>query len=419
MGRNKLLLISPDYESPYSAEGLVNRKLALALAKTGLEVHVLTRRGNAGYGLHSQPLPLDLGRPSSRATALGRLATLKRTVAVKARRLRSVRNLYYLRDHARDVRWVQTVTPHLQNLLRHAEYLGIISFLATGHMAVLAAQQGILPLPWIAVWNDPYPVERYPEPYGFGPTAPILPFQRMLLESVALHATGLVFPTAEMRAYMSLTLPRVAPAKSVTIPHVALDLTPPPRGNVPQNQPFTLCFTGDLHRERRPEGLLDAIVLWRRLRHTPIQLRIVGSDHVGVPQLVNKRDLADQVRVSPYVSYSECQRVLHVSHVGVVIEPILSNPIFLPSKVADYVQANLPILSIGSANTALANLLSRYGGGLAARSDDPYQIFHCLSALHTAMTGLAANPHLSRSQLMQYMSESSVSAQYQSLLRDC
>jgi hypothetical protein len=138
-----------------------------------------------------------------------------------------------------------------------------------------------------------------------------------------------------------------------------------------------------------------------------------------VPQLVNKRDLADQVRVSPYVSYSECQRVLHVSHVGVVIEPILSNPIFLPSKVADYVQANLPILSIGSANTALANLLSRYGGGLAARSDDPYQIFHCLSALHTAMTGLAANPHLSRSQLMQYMSESSVSAQYQSLLRDC
>jgi len=408
MGTLRLLFVAPDFGKPYSAEGLVNRKLAKALGQRGFAtdvisqgthhtVQVLRQRG----GAENPPSPPP-ERPSQFALARYRAGRLLGEFG------------WEQRSHWNETCWSYAATLRARELLTKARYDILLSSGEYGHLTArrISRRCG---LPWIAIWNDPFPARRYPPPYGQGPDAPVVTRQSQLLETIGAYASWHIFPTERLRRYMLEYLPEPVGVRSSVIPHVCIDGEPhaaPPKGAV-----FTLCHAGDLHEQRRAEAFLSALATLRRNLRADHSLlfQFVGEDQAGLKQEAARLGLSDSVRCSTRVPYEECRAVVCASHVLVVIEAPLSEGIFLPAKFVDYLEAGQPILAVSPTHGVLAELLSRHRGGLAVDCTDPDAISAALGTLYGAwVEGTLHNDYRSDT-LRNLFCESAVVNQYAAL----
>jgi glycosyltransferase involved in cell wall biosynthesis len=211
-------------------------------------------------------------------------------------------------------------------------------------------------------------------------------------------------------------------SRSSIVPHVALSMcrdlvaaAEPP----PDVGPFTLTYAGSLDANRSPAQFLRALARVARTIPTPpgIRFRVVGADRSATRELVRGLGIQHIVEYLGVRTYQDTLRLLYRSHVLVLIEAPLQEGIFLPSKIADYIQVGKPILAVSPVVGEVADLLNRHGGGIAVDQRSPEAIVAGLQELYEAWCASALASRYASGQLLHLCCEKAVADIYGGLFR--
>lgn len=176
--------------------------------------------------------------------------------------------------------------------------------------------------------------------------------QRRLERETFVKADALLFPSNEMAVMYRQRYPDLA-ARVHTLNHsfdpAAYPPAVPPRDGGGQRR--ILRYIGTFYGSRTPEPLFKALALLSAEDRRGLKIEIVGGGRsAGI--LRERYGLADAVVIQPSVSYRESLRLMAESDVLLVIDaPSDEASVFFPSKLADYIGSQRPIIGISPPGT--------------------------------------------------------------------
>lgn len=231
---------------------------------------------------------------------------------------------------------------------------------------------------WIATWNDPYPVEKYPEPYGNGPNAKVFWGASKLIPMMEKYPDYHLFPSDRLKNYMLRYLN--IPAKKIRIiPHVVLKRN---NTSIPMNNQLSILYSGNLNYPRDPQPFLEAFSVF--IKENPNANVKVYFQGVLPPNMlisVEKLGLKNHVEILPAVSYKESMLALSKYQVVLIIEAPCEEGIFLPTKVSDYMQEGKIIFAISPKVGVLHDLYNEGYIGYMADCQNSKSILNTLTLL--------------------------------------
>ncbi len=377
-GGSRLLLLAPACYGEWGPEAIVNAKFARALSRSGYDVTVLSADFGGRKALY-QPGAVEACR-----------GTESKWIAIPTPNGKTVSNaLLHLKaalasGHAyAGMGWAGLAIPLAKRLHESRPFDLVISRNSPAEIVGMyfSKQWG---LPWIANWNDPYPEEKYPPPYSGGASTQLNGRRSRLLNEICEHASWHTFPCRELLDYCSEYFPTDLRNRASVLPHIVEAAIPATRPNTKPEMVF--LHAGSLGPHRRLGPLLEGFdrFLQTAGRESALaRLRLVGHIPHGseAPWRLSPRARA-RVDFAGSKSYVDTKMELREASVGVILEADLERGIFLPSKVADYLEAGLPVFSVSPRNGVMATLLREYGGGMCADVRNPEEIASAFGRLY-------------------------------------
>lgn len=213
-------------------------------------------------------------------------------------------------------------------------------------------------LKWIATWNDPYPHERFPWPYGGGSQAQLPLLKRPILKQMSKYPDSHIFPSERLRNYMQTYL-HADIKKLFVIPHIVESIENRTL-ECSDDGILKICYIGCLDGPRQPWTILDAIEILCK-SHTDISFKVdfIGTTPEVTNQVIREKKLQDVVRIFKPVSYNESLMLLGKYNIALIIEAPCSEGVFLPSKVSDAMAVGIPIFAVSPAKGVLHDLFDR------------------------------------------------------------
>jgi len=363
----QLLIFTPSYYPNMDAEALVNGKLGRALERSGFRLDILSRRPVRPAACHPR----------------GSLALYDYRFPLARKVLKDLTGPYLAATlrHFRELQWARTAASQALQWLARSDYVALLSFGGYCHMAALRVARTVK-IPWLAVWNDPFPPIVAPPPYGGGERVPMPVRLRTLLAEVARLASCHVFPSARLRRYMLGLLPPEAAANAHVIPHIGCVAPAQPRA-VQRKRPV-ITHVGGLLPYRRPDVFLKGLAMHAEKRNSvPFQVRFVGSGTERLAEIAQAHGQRHLCEFIPEQPYRAVLQLLQESDIFLAIEAHNNESIFLPSKFADYAVTGRPILAITPRESEIRDLLARHGGGVCAATDSAEEVCNALCRLST------------------------------------
>jgi hypothetical protein len=410
----RILMIAPVFYPypPVWPEGMVNAKLALAMKDAGWHIDVIV----AGYPGGSSRYPAEDTVWEELANNVHIIHTDSRKSIVR-RLVNAARGFLLTGQMLQRLDWGLSVLDKVLKLHAQHNYDVIISRAIPdfAHFAALLVHMKTR-IPWIANWNDPTPNHKFPPPYGQGPFSPLEPYIEKWYRAVCNHCTWHVFPSERLRAYMCSYLPGQIMAKSSVIPHLAMERFS--IGPVPHTG-FSMCYAGSVLPPRDVSVFFEGISRFRKLLdHTdPFLVRFLVDKPELVAESAKRIGVGDIIQIEPTVSYSKMPEALARSDVLVIIEAPLEDGIFMPSKIADYVQIGRPVLALSPVVGTIFDIFSKHGGGIAVDCQSPDAVAKALHELYSHWkTGTLDRNYGSRS-LFSFLGEEKVLGLYMDLFK--
>jgi glycosyltransferase involved in cell wall biosynthesis len=220
-----------------------------------------------------------------------------------------------------------------------------------------------LGLPWIANINDPWNTHLFPEVEPKPVTASRAAISRYWLRRTLRCADLVTYPSLPLHRFHE----RFAGVRhhAEVIPHIGYAVGPS-RGPTTE---FRIVHAGklgmqELTRGRSMQGLLTG--LSRFLGVCPsarerTRVVLVGPEDPGTVDVAQRVGLEDVVRCVGRVSYEESLKHIASASVCVLVEGKMTNGIYFPSKLADYIAARKPILALSPACGVVAELARERG----------------------------------------------------------
>ena len=208
---------------------------------------------------------------------------------------------------------------------------------------------------WIATWNDPYPEEKYPVPYGKGVFAKVFLGARRLIPVMEKYPDFHLFPSNRLRDYMLQYL-NIPVEKTLVIPHAVLDGDTPTTAQC-ESDVLSILHSGNVDYPRDPQPFL--VALSRFLQERPdarLKVYFQGVYSEKISLWIKDLNLGNVVEILPPVSYWENMQNLSHYHVLLIIEAPCKEGIFLPTKVSDYMQAQKYIWAVSPSKGVLHDL---------------------------------------------------------------
>jgi len=287
-----------------------------------------------------------------------------------------------------------------------------------GHLPALRLSKSI-EIPWIAVWNDPFPLNKAPRPYGEGKTASIpIPFRRFL-NDIARSADCHVFCCERLRNYMCSYYPIKGTIKTEIIPHIYLS------NSIfsclkPMAKKFVLTHSGFSDKRRGITVFLEGLAFY--LNHNinaKIEIQWIGPLSPEAREAINKYDgILNISRFLGPMDFPSAFRCQCRSSVLVIIEAPCEEGIFLPSKFVDFIQTGKPILAISPRDGTLADIINSHGGGIAADVLSAESVCKAVSMLYSHWERGTLNNKFSSSRLSSLFNENVVLTKYKNLIAD-
>ncbi len=366
----KILVIAPASYPVNGAEAIVNIKLLRSLLQSGeFDIDIVSKKSKItnypsasaeNYGIDSSKLHIvEVDNKVNLKTIWGTsLCLFKFGVTMKG------------------AHWAYAALPIVEDLVKQNHYDYVLTKNAPSYLLgyYLKKKYG---LKWVASWNDPYPRDKYPQPYGNGWNYSTLNIQREIsrMRNADIH----IFPNNRIKAWMQHYL-AVPETNTRIVPHVLL----PQAAKRPQLQSeLRLIHSGVLKSPRNPENLFRALA--KILSEDPsikIKLSILGKVDEKSLSLIDELHLQGYIKFLGNASYDESIALLSNYDVAVVVEANCKEGIFLPTKVADFMSVNIPILSLSPRTGVLNDLFKAGNIPYFASVDSVDDITECLQALY-------------------------------------
>lgn len=329
----KILFIAPASVPVDGPEAIVNAKLLSILVDAGYKIDVISKRGKlACY-------------PETDYSIIDKLNSLH---IIKIDNKVNLETLYYhfmsfvtFGVVYRGAHWAYKALNYIRKNLILSEYSIVITKSYPSELVGYWLKKK-KKIKWIATWNDPFPIEMYPYPYG--KDIHRLPwYMNNLLEMIRDNVDYNVFPSKRLYCYMNEYIG--FPEESVRIiPHVAL----PEKCNLISydNGKLKLLVSGNNQYPRDPKLLLTAFANVINNLEIDVELSFVGKVDRDAVDLVESLNLSKYVNIYPSVPYDESMVIAKKYDVAILIEAPCKEGIFLPTKIVDFMQIGIPVFAI-------------------------------------------------------------------------
>jgi len=363
----RILMVAPSFVPWENAESIVSGKLVLAFLRAGWHVDVISRAWvpsrSGSYSVEWKEPWLALQpvvhHVDTRMANLADMASNPRIPGQRALRLypmvRGVSDLIWARHAARYATRLHDREPYDAMLSR--------SFPEIAHLAALWAAKKVR-IPWIANWNDPTLVKR-PRPYAGGLDAKLGWIRERSFAAIGRTAAWHTFPSEMLRQYIAKYMPVEILSRSSVIPHIGLDDAPGKDRS--GGDSFVICHAGELTMPRDPDSFFSGFAQFVRDEGPDVRAKVVlcGINEARGRDMVSRYGIADRVEFVSPRPFAQSQEILAQATIGLIIEAPCEHPIFLPSKLIDYVGLRKPILAITPRGSTVEQLLAAHGGGVA------------------------------------------------------
>ena len=407
----KILFIASGY-LPYTfSENLCNAKLVYALQEAGWHVDVISKKDNGPtYSTEWQEpwLPLKehtyeisyfIGGKLSRLYDLLKSSIMMGGFPVDG------------------IRWARRAYQKALELHRKNHYDVVITRSPSDIPHIVGYKfSKKVGIKWIANWNDPAST-IWPEPYTHHFSKKAYRLRDRYNKLCLCHAAINTFPSSWLLEHFQDNYPLLKDKRNVVIPHIAMpDSLYHQAPILLKDDKLYMCHSGNLSSERNPELMFKAI---RELIHegyTSMKLEIMGHINDYTQQLIEKYALNGYVSFIGGFPYLEALRKMQFYHVFVLLEAKMEKGIFFPSKFTDYAQLNRPILAVSPKDGFAKEMLSCYGGGIAADNEDYRSIKSALLKLYQSWKQKKLFEEYNTNELYQNFSARRVVELYKTLL---
>jgi len=346
-------MITEHFPPCVDSEAIVAGKLAKALVEAGVEVEVVA--GNfAGTGRVVSDSPGWRNGLGSVTRLRSGVVDWRRDYWAKLRLLNEAGNAWSLAAYREGRR-----------LLRETRFDLLISR-TWSVMAMIAAWRLHRPaLPWLAVINDPYPESLVPVGQQPLPATARLrqALRRRFTRKALARASAVAFPTDRLRQYMERRLGLDLAAKSIIVPHIGWK-APIRRPLGQDRRVLNLLHCGYLSIARNSEAWLQAF-------HQAFSERPDLKSRVMIHQIGPMRDaefarkikayeLEENFSFRPTVGYEESLEYMAGADALLLVESVLEEGIFLPSKFADYAGSGRPIIMFSPERGSISDLVGGF-----------------------------------------------------------
>ena len=333
--KKRILMLAPHSFPVTGAEAIVNINLLRVLTQSGeFEIDLISRKRYTIY-------------PSASLDSYG--VTLKSINVIKTNRILSIQTIWLLVRAffhfgfiSRECLWAEKAMNITEEKVLANDYDYVVtknspSFLLGWY---LKKKYG---LKWVASWNDPLPVSKYPFPYGNG-----LEFKEgivgrriiQMMQCADIH----IFPCDRLRRYMQSYL-KVDDDKCLTVAHVcSYNMV---RRQTTHGDTLRMIHAGNLLWPRDPNFFLQALAaVLKKYPELKIHLTIVGKLPSALDKMIEQYGLKDYVKVIPSIEYKKSLEMMADYDVAVIMEAPVKEGIFLPTKVGEYVNMGIPVFAI-------------------------------------------------------------------------
>lgn len=236
-------------------------------------------------------------------------------------------------------------------------------------------------LKWVATWNDPFPSEKYPEPYGRGLDSPVNSTSTHMID-IMRKADIHIFPNDRIMNYMQNYI-HANKEKCLIAPHAAIT-----KNHVVEYEKSPILrfvHSGNLSTPRDPFTFLKAYRAFID-NHSGIEtiIAIMGKSNEMLADYIKQFELGNYVRIVEPKKYSESLTELNKYDVAVIIEANCKEGIFLPTKVSDFMQMHIPIFAISPSKGVLNDLYNSHDIPFFADVTNPDKILEQLEIIYSS-----------------------------------
>ena len=224
-------------------------------------------------------------------------------------------------------------------------------------------------LKWIATWNDPFPKNCYPHPYGSGPVRQPW-YMKKLITIMRDWADYSVIPSDRLCHYMDKYV-HFHQDRIRIVPHVALTDKP---HNKRVDGKLRMLVSGNNRSPRDPRLLLNAFMRVVSTSVLDAELVFVGSVDDDIKSLIIALKANSYIKILPAVSYEESMDMLKDYDLAILIEAACDEGIFLPTKIVDFMQVRIPVFAISPKVGILNDLYKKGNIGYFADCTDEQAI---------------------------------------------
>lgn len=345
----RILYIAPNSVPLTGAEGICNVKHLRVLLDQGYKIDLISRIFKYKNYPPTELKELGLDLDSLNIVIVDNRFTLK----VIFQHIMTFLTFGYVFKGAH---WAYEALKVAEDLCRKNHYDAVLTKDFPSEM-IGAYLQNKYGLKWIATWNDPYPLEMYPAPYGKGPHTKLHCLKRPLLHRIE-KADVHVFPNERLHKYMSQYL-NLSDKHICISPHIVEKLEVNMQ-NCPDDGKLHIIHTGNMLPPRDATSFLQALSSFVHKNEGKEKLRFQMTFQGVMPQnlhdIIEQNSLSEYISVQPPVPYKDSQTAMSQHDVLVIIEAPCNEGIFLPTKVSEAMQLHVPIFTVSPKNGLLHDL---------------------------------------------------------------
>ena len=383
----KILFIAPHCFPIHSSESIVNAKLVYALAKKGYYIDVYSVMPQ-GYYPSSKIVDSFLsGDPKINVITIEKLHYISRRKGLWYFITSVLYNLMVLLKEGIFYNGIDTpykIYKKVQEQIKlngnknpydlvmtrtyDAELVGI----------KMAKKYGIK---WIANWNDPYPIEKFPHPYGLGSDCELPYFKNKILKLIQKFVSVHTFPSERLRGYMLQYYDQVDIKNTVVIPHMAHTAFIPK--NVIKRKKLCFVHAGNVSAPRSPLNLLKAVesLVSKGCVSDVFEILFMGKASNDLEENIKNMSLENFVKIIPSKDYFNALEFISTCTISIVIEAECDEGIYLPTKVVDSIQCQVPVFCISPKEGTQRDLINRYNIGYFADNSSVEDIEKILNTI--------------------------------------
>lgn len=372
---HRILCISPVLVPIADSESFCGAKMALALMSDGIDVRSIYMIRNDPWltGRHENS---EVWNPVLSGSVGVKPPPSKKGIASVFAAVR------YKTDSW--ARWIEKVVEKAADLHRDTPFDMVYSrslpFYA--HVAGFWVSKD-LDIPWVANVNDPWDFHLFPD-VRLKTSFVHRIASKFWLQRTLKEANLVTYPSAWLRDYTEKQAG--TRSKSAVVPHIGWRSE-----NGRSNNLFALVHTGKTGVNevtgRSPLSLLKALQSF--LSHNPEAISVTKVIFVGpfdpqIELLVEQMGLTSAVTFTGWVSYEESLKYIGSASACVLIEGEMGQGIYLPSKLADYIISEKPVLALSPAIGTVADISNEGQGIIRCGSKDEQAIEDAITELYFA-----------------------------------